>query len=146
MILMFNCEMVFLPRSSRNLLSTTQPWRHVNPRDQLGTFGSRDFCTRWPNSARPTLSSRPVNHTGDPGSSTPPANHNISLSPPPLALGALPSRISPRAFSTSSATRSTRDTSSAMDDTSSAAPASSSWVGHQGAAAFDLRSEWQLVS
>jgi hypothetical protein len=25
---------------------------------------------------------------------------------------------------------------------SEAAPASSSWVGHQGAAAFDFRSEW----
>ncbi|TGJ88236.1 hypothetical protein E0Z10_g560 [Xylaria hypoxylon] len=50
----------------------------------------------------------------------------------------MPSRISPRAFSACSA--SSNDMASATNGTSNAAPAST-WVGHQGAAAFDLRND-----
>lgn len=72
-----------------------------------------------------------------------PSRTRSSTNTPPLSI--LPSRTSARTFPVCYATRSIGNMDNAtMNHASSAAPASS-WVGHQGAAAFDLRSEYPVA-
>lgn len=146
-------EMLSLYKPGRSLSSPTDPWQHHLTRCRLGTHMVREFSRiPGPQSARPTVCLTPVNHTGSIGNrvNTPPAHRRIKIHAAPPLLGLLrryttiPARISARAFSLSSTTfnKSFKKTSDSMsDDTNGAATSASNWVGHQGAAAFDFRSE-----
>ncbi|KAI0526085.1 pyridoxal phosphate-dependent transferase [Xylaria bambusicola] len=137
--------MLPLSKPSRSLLSRTRSRQHLPARCRPGAHRFREFSrTGRPNSARPTVYLTPLGHTENLHAKTPPASRRIRVHALPLALlHTIPVRISTRTFSISSATwDNSRDTSDIMSNNANGAAApASSWAGHQGAAAFDLRSD-----